>query len=61
MYYIFLTETHIEKRTSDIDIIAPSPKAIDNDPEISGSNRHIPGYFPLLDSDLLNDDPVGNR
>lgn len=56
-----MKETHIVKRTSDIDIIAPPPKAIDSNPELSGKKRHIPGVFPLLDGDLLSDDPVGNR
>ncbi|GFT92719.1 DENN domain-containing protein 5A [Nephila pilipes] len=55
------TETQIEKRANNIDIVAPTPKPLDGVMEFSGRKRFNPGCFPLLDSDLLSEEPSSNR
>ncbi|XP_054716974.1 DENN domain-containing protein 5A-like [Uloborus diversus] len=55
------TEAQIEKRATDIDIIAPTPKSIDGSSDPIARKKIGPIQFPLLDSDLLSDEPVANR
>lgn len=61
IFLSFLTETQIEKRANNVDIVAPTPKSLDGVVEFSGRKRFVPGVFPLLDSDLLNEDSSANR
>ncbi|KAG8182527.1 hypothetical protein JTE90_002064 [Oedothorax gibbosus] len=55
------TESQIEKRLTNVDIVAPSPKPIEGVSEFAGRKRFGAGHFPLLDSDLLSEEPSANR
>lgn len=55
------TETQIDKRAAEAEIVPCRPKAFGSSPEISNRRKHSVGHFPLLDHDILNDEPTQNR
>ena len=54
---VLFSESLIEKRSSIIDLSADRPHEL----EIKHIYRHTPGFFPQLDSDILNKEPVTNK
>ncbi|XP_015910435.1 DENN domain-containing protein 5A isoform X2 [Parasteatoda tepidariorum] len=55
------TESQIERRISKVDIVAPLPKPIEGTTDVSIKKRYIPSHFPLLNSELLNEEPAAHR